>query len=283
MSHDATNWAIKQRGLKPAAKVVLWHLCDRYHPDNGCFPSQDTLAADCEMSRSSLNEHLKALEELRLIRREQRLDGRTKRQQSTRYLFAFENEFPSVDVSCETQDVVEPCPESGHGAVSGKTPEPCPENGKSRVRIPDTNLVREPVREPPEARERAEEGFQKLWREWPTGDRPDNREGAEASFRKLSAVEQKLAVDLAPAFHKLMVQRRKSSRMFPYLRSKLFAELIDAPPTDKDGDFVITAGRPEWPEWLGEFRRRHGESGVQSILRVGKAVVKTRWPEKELA
>jgi hypothetical protein len=43
MSHDATNWAIQRRGLKPTTKIVLWHLCDRFNPDFGCFPSQDRL------------------------------------------------------------------------------------------------------------------------------------------------------------------------------------------------------------------------------------------------
>jgi hypothetical protein len=54
MSHDATKWVIKQRGIKPALKVVLWNLRDRYHPDSGCFPSQETLAANCEVSRDAL-------------------------------------------------------------------------------------------------------------------------------------------------------------------------------------------------------------------------------------
>ena len=44
MSHAATNWAIQQRGLKPTTKIVLWHLCDRFNPDFGCFPSQEQLA-----------------------------------------------------------------------------------------------------------------------------------------------------------------------------------------------------------------------------------------------
>lgn len=137
MSYDATNWAIKQRGLKPATKLVLWHLCDRFHPDNGCFPSQITLAHDCEMSRSSLNEHLATLETAGLIAREQRRDSASRKQISTYYRFAFQDDFPS--------------PESGHGLqepVSGKQPEPCPENDESRVQNLDTNLVREPVREP---------------------------------------------------------------------------------------------------------------------------------------
>ena len=48
MSHKATLWAIEQRGLKPTTKIVLWHLCDRFNPDFGCFPSQARLAEDCE-------------------------------------------------------------------------------------------------------------------------------------------------------------------------------------------------------------------------------------------
>jgi hypothetical protein len=74
MSHEATNWAIKQRGLKPTTKIVLWHLCDRFNPDYGCFPSQDRLAHDCEISRSTLNEHLGQLEAVGLLRRVPRLD-----------------------------------------------------------------------------------------------------------------------------------------------------------------------------------------------------------------
>ena len=80
MSHAATNWAIQQRGLKPTTKIVLWHLCDRFNPDFGCFPSQEQLADDCEISRSTLNEHLALLETAGLIRRVQRLNPSNKRQ-----------------------------------------------------------------------------------------------------------------------------------------------------------------------------------------------------------
>lgn len=89
MSHDATNWAIKQRGLKPATKIVLWHLCDRFHPDHGCFPSLDTLAEDCEMSRRSVQDHLAELESVGLIRIEKmdRVRGQLPR---NRYVLKFE-------------------------------------------------------------------------------------------------------------------------------------------------------------------------------------------------
>ncbi|MDR6632366.1 hypothetical protein J2X72_001150 [Phyllobacterium sp. 1468] len=279
MSHNATNWAIRQRGLKPATKLVLWHLCDRHNPDQGCFPSQDKLAHDCEMSRSSLNEHLKILEKKGLIRRDQRVNETTKRQQSTSYIFAFEEGFVCASQNMPTPHVVEPCPETGHGAVSGKIPEPCPENDKSRVQNPDTNLVREPVREPSEARERAGGGaFSKFWNDWSEVHRPDKREAAEAVFLKLSESDQIAAVEHAGEYQRLQVLRSKPALMFPYLRNRLFADLINAPPTDHDGEFIITPDRPEWSEWLGEMRRRHGEPIAQGIVRQKKIIVKTRWP-----
>ena len=171
MSHFATNWAILQRGLKPATKIVLWHLCDRHNPDFGCFPTQARLATDCEISRSALNDHLRKLELAGLIRRCASVDPVTKRQQPTRYILGFEDGFddPNSDPSPEfghgdfpgfsggdpdgetrqmSPNAVNLCPETGHGAVSRFRAKPCPENGDFRVRNPDTNPVREPLREP---------------------------------------------------------------------------------------------------------------------------------------
>lgn len=147
MSHAATNWAIGQRGLKPAAKLVLWHLADHHNPSHGCFPSQELLAHECEMSRSTLNLHLKSLEERGLIERVQSRCSKTRKQCATRYMLGFEKKSDANEA--ETQDVVEPCPKTGHGiepeTVSENDEKPCPKTGKSRVRNSDSNLVIEPV------------------------------------------------------------------------------------------------------------------------------------------
>ena len=151
MSHAATNWAILQRGLPPATKLVLWHLCDRHNPDFGCFPSQEQLANDAEVSRSQLNVHLQRLEEAGLIRRVQRTDAKTNRQLSTRYILGFEKSFaqtPSLETGhgpqgTDPEHEQPPCLETGHGIGA----EPSPVSGPSRVRKPDSNPVREPVRE----------------------------------------------------------------------------------------------------------------------------------------
>jgi len=130
MSHQATNWAFQQRGLRPAARVVLLYLADRHNPDNGCFPSQTQLAYDCEMSRSGLNNILEELVDLGLIRRERRINPKTRKQMSTRYILGFEDDFAQ-----------EPCPDNGHGIDQ----KPCPKIADSRVQTLDTNPVREPV------------------------------------------------------------------------------------------------------------------------------------------
>lgn len=132
MSHKATNWAITQRGLTPAAKIVLWHLADCHNPAHGCFPSQAYLADACEMHRATVNRHLDNLESAGLIRREQVKDPTNQRQMSTRYYLNMDG----------------PVSQNETRAVSQNMAEPCRKNEPSRVANCDTNLVREPLREP---------------------------------------------------------------------------------------------------------------------------------------
>jgi hypothetical protein len=156
MSHKATVWAIQQRGLKPATKIVLWFLCDRHNPDFGCFPTQARLADDAEMSISALNEHLAKLETLRLIHRVRVHDPRTHKRQATRYILGFEDGFPQKPTPeighglCGTEEErhPEPTPETGDRAISGFSVKPSPDFAQSHLRNPETNLVREPLSKP---------------------------------------------------------------------------------------------------------------------------------------
>ena len=127
MSHHATSWAIRAGsgcGLTAAAKLVLWQLADRHNPDLGCFPSQDRLAEDCEVSRSQVNVHLANLEKSGLIRRFKQFDPATNQQRPTRYMLAFEKGFealPTVTLEPAQADLPleeEPCLETGHGSMS---------------------------------------------------------------------------------------------------------------------------------------------------------------------
>lgn len=73
MSHFMTALAMKQPGLKPAAKLVLYWLADHHNETTGeCFPSINRLAELCEMSRRSVEVHLADLEARGLIARQAR-------------------------------------------------------------------------------------------------------------------------------------------------------------------------------------------------------------------
>jgi hypothetical protein len=156
MSHKATVWAIQQRGLKPATKIVLWFLCDRHNPDFGCFPTQVRLADDAEMSVSALNNHLTRLEKLRLIHRVRSYDPRTHKRKATRYILGFEDGFPPEPTpktgdgiaGTEEEQNADPTPDSGHGAISGFAAKPSPDFAQSHLLNPEINLVREPLSKP---------------------------------------------------------------------------------------------------------------------------------------
>lgn len=72
MSIQAVAWAIDQKTGSPAGKVVL--LCvANYADENGeCWPSQETIAAETELSERSVREWLQKLEEAGLLTRSPR-------------------------------------------------------------------------------------------------------------------------------------------------------------------------------------------------------------------
>jgi len=243
MSHAATNWAIEQRGLKPAAKIVLWHLADCHNPSQGCFPSQEYLAHHCEMSRSTVNLHLAKLEDLKLIKRISGRDEVTKKQLPTRYKLAFE----MVEKDMET--VSEIRTRESEKTVSENEQKPCPKNGKSRVRNSDSNPVREPVREPLSCGDAAanderenfekdlekakakevEAGFWRVIKDWPnfTGM---PKEKAKAAWYRLSDDDRKEAEEKRDAWFDLLKNQKRShiAAPFTYFNERLFAE-VDAP------------------------------------------------------
>ena len=130
MSHTATSWAIKQRGIKPAAKIVLFHLADHHNPTYGCFPSQETLAEICEMSKRSVQDQLGLLEARGLISREKckRPSGVY---QSDRYILGFEKEFTQT-----------PCAKSATGKIA---PKPVANSRGIHAQNLPPNLVSEPL------------------------------------------------------------------------------------------------------------------------------------------
>lgn len=73
MSHYMTALAMKQKNLKPSTKVVLYWIADHYNDDTkACFPSQTRLAQLCEMTRTSVNNHINELKVKNLLKTTQR-------------------------------------------------------------------------------------------------------------------------------------------------------------------------------------------------------------------
>lgn len=64
-----TALAMRQTGLKPAAKIVLYWIADHHNETTGdCFPSISRLANLCQMSRRSVEGCLSDLEAFGLIK-----------------------------------------------------------------------------------------------------------------------------------------------------------------------------------------------------------------------
>ena len=73
MSHYMTALAMRQKNLKPAAKIVLYWLADHHNESTGaCFPSFSTLAEECEMDRATVIRHINSLCEMGLVKRIER-------------------------------------------------------------------------------------------------------------------------------------------------------------------------------------------------------------------
>lgn len=288
MSHEATKWAFEVRGVKPIAWRVLAHLANCHNPVAGCFPSQSYLADVCEVSRASINRHLDELEQMGLIRREQRSDKTTHRQQSTRYYLGFEREFVPLDVAARVS-TSDTAPTESH--VSGVDTENREQNealagDNSATRVSEvTDAVshsfetltgKEPIDPLPPKPSTLFEGLVHIW----PADRHGNVNKAEESFMRLDVAAQRAAHRAAKGAMVGMVrQKRTLPKLQGYLDGRIFDEFDGAPEIDADGDFIITPDRPEWKPWLGWIRQTYGQSGVDTAVKIGRWLPKTRWPE----
>lgn len=264
MSHEATNWAIKQKGLKPAVKLVLWHLADHHNPSfGGAFPAQKTLAAECEISRASLNRYLDELEQRGLIRREQRVNSATGLQERTQYRLAFEEGFVPQDVvvrvsNCDTDRRV------SESAVSvSQSCETLTSKGTSNTPLPPY--------EP--------DGLQALLDLWPE-EAARNQDNIRAAFARMAARDREQAVSTAALFVRTLAKRHERlPALTTYLQNRLWADFVDAPEIDFDGYFRITPARPEWGPWVAFLRTRYGEKAANDVLARGVFLSKSRKPE----
>jgi biotin operon repressor len=67
MSVRWIGWAFDTATGSSSSKLVLVKLADNANDDGLCWPSQNRMASDCEMTRESVNRHVKTLSDLGLI------------------------------------------------------------------------------------------------------------------------------------------------------------------------------------------------------------------------
>lgn len=205
MSHKATNWAVSQRGISPVAKVLLWQLADRHNPDNGCFPDQETLARDCEISRATVNRNLLDLEAMGLVKRVVRNHPVTKKRLPTRYVLAFEEEFAAIvgEAGNDDEPVEEPGAAESHvsncdmenqpshvspasEAMSHQRAEPCL-TGETHNRSLTGNGTSK-ITGKRDERAGRESDFDHVWKAFPTRPGSNKLEAFEA-FMRLDKVD----------------------------------------------------------------------------------------------
>lgn len=87
MSHAATAWALTVTGIKPVDRMVLWYLCDRYHPDHGCHPVISVIADECRLSRTSIVRHIDVLIRHGIVERQEHSNPVTGRPEKPSYTF----------------------------------------------------------------------------------------------------------------------------------------------------------------------------------------------------
>lgn len=196
MSHFMTAIAMKQKGLKPAAKIVLYWLSDHHNSKTGlCCPSLKKLAEECEMSRSSVTRHLSDLEEIGLIRRVQRSRDNGS-QTSTQYFLSLEMPVSDSDGAClkMTPPPVSNCdPHNlGNNNLGNNTPKP-PEGA---------DLFSQQDQDVPEADDGPDEidqGFTEFWDDvWPRHSRKKGKYDCAKVYRAACEGKHKKADKIAP-------------------------------------------------------------------------------------
>ena len=112
MSHYMTALAMKQQGLKPATKIVLYWLADHHNGETGkCFPSINRISELSEMSRRSVECHLETLEKLGLIKRVNQF-RETGGKSANSYILELTGTYENIS---DAQNLRMVCEKSAHG------------------------------------------------------------------------------------------------------------------------------------------------------------------------
>lgn len=106
MSHYMTALAMKQVGLKPATKIVLYWLADCHNGETGqCFPSHKYLAKQCEMTDRSIRTHIELLEKEGLIRKRENHRDNGSQTSNSYELLLMDTETPRKNIPTPLENI----------------------------------------------------------------------------------------------------------------------------------------------------------------------------------
>jgi len=101
-----TALAMKQVGLKPATKIVLYWLADCHNGETGqCFPSHKYLAKQCEMTDRSIRTHIELLEKSGLIRKNENHRDNGSQTSNSYELLLMDTETPRKNIPTPLENI----------------------------------------------------------------------------------------------------------------------------------------------------------------------------------
>lgn len=204
MSHYMTALAMKQKGLKPAAKIVLYWLADHHNGETGmCFPSLKTLAKECEMDVATVKRHLVNLEQTGLIERNRR-QRENGSQTSTQY----------------SLHLAEPLAQNAP-PPSAKCASPLAQK-QPPLNLGNNNLGNEPSK--------INDHFEDFWAAYPRKVAKGNARKAFAAAMKKATIEE-----ISAGLNKQLAALSKKERQYiPHASTWLNGERWTDEPTDND-------------------------------------------------
>ena len=164
MSMNLMAKAMNIKVGNPLRKLVLIKLADNANDNGECWPSYQHVADQCEVSRSTVKSHIRALEEMGLLKREFRRKGELN-QSNVFYL--------TLDNAQQIQ------PESGGARAAPRTYHSFePVNEPKNIMF---EHVRTECEKTPDRHEETDKAFEEIF--WCAGMRKAGKKNAASAFR----------------------------------------------------------------------------------------------------
>ncbi|EHL6434465.1 helix-turn-helix domain-containing protein [Escherichia coli] len=164
MSMNLMSKAMNIKVGNPLRKLVLIKLADNANDNGECWPSYQHVADQCEVSRSTVKSHIRALEEMGLLKREFRRKGELN-QSNVFYL--------TLDNAQQIQ------PESGGAGAAPRTYHSFePVNEPKNIMF---EHVRTECEKTPDRHEETDKAFEEIF--WCAGMRKAGKKNAASAFR----------------------------------------------------------------------------------------------------